>query len=208
VRYDPERHRRRSIRAGSWDYRSPAWYFITLSAEHGVCQFGEVIDGAMAPNDAGTMVAATWRDLPDHLPFITLDAAVLMPNHLHGIVRIESSPTDTLEPATRRSRTMPAIQRRAGPRPTGADPCSLGRVVQAFKSLTTARYAHGVRNAGWPPFDGRLWQRNYYEHVVRDEADRDRIRAYIASNPSNWIDDEFHPRLLPDAPLRPRNDEC
>ncbi|TWJ18387.1 transposase [Geobacter argillaceus] len=78
-------------------------------------------------------------------------------------------------------------------RPYGTCDNSLGRIVQAFKSLTTVEYAHGVTDHNWPPFPGRLWQRNYYERVIRDEAELSAVRDYIHSNPANWADDEEHP---------------
>ncbi len=69
---------------------------------------------------------------------------------------------------------------------------SLGDVVQRFKSLTTKRYIDGVKQHDWPPFNGKLWQRNYYEHIIRDEPDLNRIRQYIIQNPLNWQNDKYH----------------
>ena len=68
-----------------------------------------------------------------------------------------------------------------------ADPPTLGAVIGAFKSLSTRRYMAGVQNDGWPPFDGRLWQRNYYERIVRDEHHLNRVRAYIEQNSAKWL---------------------
>jgi len=76
---------------------------------------------------------------------------------------------------------------------------SLPDVVHRFKSLTTARYRHGVKDEGWPPFPGRVWQRNYWEHVIRDEEALRQIREYIVNNPARWAEDRMHP----DAPTNP-----
>jgi REP element-mobilizing transposase RayT len=86
-----------------------------------------------------------------------------MPNHHHGILFIEPQPDD-----------------------------ALGEVMQWFKTVTTVRYSHGVRNHGWPPYDRRLWHRNYYDHIVRNDRDLERIRLYIEHNPANWSTDDYY----------------
>ena len=125
----------------------------------------------MVLNDAGRMVQAVWDELPAHYPGVAIDAFVVMPDHIHGIVRAGAGsrarpvgfcPDDT--PAT------------AG--------MSLPEVVNRFKTMTTKRYADGVKQDGWPRFPGTLWQRNYYEHIVRNDADLNRIREYIRNNPA------------------------
>lgn len=90
-----------------------------------------------------------------------------MPNHHHGIVWIEPKPDDTPGP-------------------------SLGDIMQWFKTVTTVRYSDGVHSLGWPPYDRRLWHRNYYDHIIRDDRDLNRIRKYIENNPSNWNTDDFY----------------
>ncbi len=84
--YDPDKHRRRSIRVQGYDYASPGGYFITICVQHGLCLFGEVIDGVMHPNDAGRMVEATWASLSEQFDHLELDGYQVMPNHLHGIL--------------------------------------------------------------------------------------------------------------------------
>jgi len=95
------------------------------------------------------------------------------------------------------------IENRAGTRPA---PTLLGDVVGTFKSITTHQYTNGVRQHNWPPFNGRLWQRNYYEHIIRSEEEMDRIREYIMENPAKWVDDEDNPAniIRIDAPSRHR----
>ncbi len=115
----------------------------------------------MALNDAGQMVRTVWDELPAHYPGVGIDAFVVMPDHIHGIVRLEG--------------------RARGPAPT----ISLPDVVHWLKTLTTKRYVDGVTRCGWPRFPGRLWQRNYYETIVRTGTALANIRAYIRNNPAH-----------------------
>jgi REP element-mobilizing transposase RayT len=123
----------------------------------------------MRLNAPGAMVAEHWLALPARFPLLRLDAYVIMPDHLHAVLSLDAA-------------GAPQNPTRMSPRGTATG--TLGRVIQAFKSLTTTAYIVGVREAGWPPFEQRLWHRNYYEHVVRDQTDLDRIRTYIVTNPS------------------------
>ena len=154
---------RRHTRLPGWDYRSPGPYAITLCTQHREWFFGDVTDDRVIHNDAGTMIVAVWREMATEFPRVALDAFVLMPNHLHAIVQLS----------------------RQGP----AGNPTLGDVVQRFKSITTARYSTGVHDLGWESYDRRLWQWDYYEHIVRDRADLDRCRRYIAANPAKWATD-------------------
>jgi REP element-mobilizing transposase RayT len=155
-----DRPARRNLRLAGWDYRSSGPYAITMVAQNRAWMFGDVVDGRMTHNAAGAMVIEVWREIASAFPRVTLDAFVIMPNHAHAILRLsQSDPIDN---------------------PT------LGDVVQRFKSITTARYSTGVYECEWEPYDRRLWQQEYYDHIIRDEADLDRCRRYIAANPANW----------------------
>jgi REP element-mobilizing transposase RayT len=127
----------------------------------------------MRLNEAGRMVLGTWEALPMHYPSVDVDAFVVMPNHLHGIIFLGSAPDHSDE--------------------TARIVLSLPDVVQRFKSLTTARYRAGVLEHGWPPFPRRLWQRGYYEHIIRHDRSLSSIRRYIEDNPSRWPSDEENP---------------
>lgn len=116
----------------------------------------------MRLSDAGRAIESAWLSLPKRFPAISLDSYVVMPDHLHALVSI------------------------------ARDDTRLGAVVGAFKSLSTNAYIRGVHGSGWRPFAGRLWQRDYYEHVVRGDADLARIRAYIAHNPARWEAEKPH----------------
>ena len=157
-RYDPEIHHRRSIRLRGYDYRQAGVYYVTICVQNRARLFGSVADASVALNEAGQMVESTWVNLPRRFPTVQLDAFVVMPDHLHGIIVLGGAQTGRAS--------------------------SLGDIVGAFKSLTTHGYVLGVRERGWLPFDGKLWQRNYFEHIVRNEDEMDRIRQYIEDNPS------------------------
>ncbi|OGO51992.1 MAG: hypothetical protein A2148_04100 [Chloroflexi bacterium RBG_16_68_14] len=180
--YDPQRHHRRSIRLLGYDYREAGAYFVTICTQNRECVFGEVVQGQMISNGPGQMVESVWHQLPQHYTGVEVDAFVVMPNHVHGIIILVGAgpcacPDGSGQPQ--------------GVAPTGA--MSLPDVVQRFKSLTTAKYRWGVHKDGWLPFPGRLWQRNYYEHIIRDDAELDRIRQYIHENPARWGEDPENP---------------
>ncbi len=169
--YDPSVHHRRSIRLKGFDYRSPGAYVVTICTQHWRCLLGSIDDKTMHMNDAGAMVLDVWNELPGQLPNVELDAFVVMPNHVHGIVVLATSGEGLLEMTI----------------------TSLSDVVQRFKSLTTHRYGAGVRDNGWEPFPGRLWHRNYFERVIRNERELAAFRAYIEDNPAAWEKDKHYP---------------
>ncbi len=111
-----------------------------------------------------------------------------MPNHVHGIIVIRDDIVGA-DPRVRPEGAHPSASLRAG---SGAP---LPRIVQWFKTMTTNSYIRGVQAQRWTPFGGRLWQRNYYEHIVRDEAELERIRDYIVNNPVNWKKDPDNPTV-------------
>ncbi len=182
MRFDLKRHRRGSMRASWWDYAGHGTYFVTICVQHRLMLFGDVVDGHLHLLPAGQMIADSWTALPEHFPDIGIDCYVVMPNHLHGIIIV---------PHDRRS-TVGDKESSAAPI-AGTNDGSLGRIIQGFKSRTTVAYGRGVREQGWEPFDGRLWQRNYYDHIIRDSAEMDRVRAYIERNPARWANDAENP---------------
>jgi len=160
------RTRRPSLRLPAYDYTPPSGYFITICTQDRLPLFGEIEGGELRLNAAGHMIEEIWAALPERFSHISLDASIVMPNHLHGIIVIQEE-----HPGQ-----------------------GLGHIIGAFKSLTTNRYIKGVRELGWTRFPGHLWQDNYFEHVIRGDESLDRIRAYIAANPSQW---ESDPERLP-----------
>lgn len=162
----PSQHRRRSLRLTGYDYRQPGAYFITICLHQRLCLFGTVVDGVLEGNDAGRTIATLWEHLPERFPQLEADSLVVMPNHVHGILIINNGEGETLQ---------------------------LGFMVGAFKSLTTNEYIRGVRRRGWTPFAGTLWQRNFYEQVIRNDAALERARAYLINNPAQWTLDRENP---------------
>ena len=151
--------------------------------------FGEIVDGQMVCNDAGKMVDEKWLGLKNRFPYIELDEYVIMPNHFHGIITVGA----TLVVAQENTATQ---HDRAGTRPAPTQGTTIGDIVGAFKSITTDQYINGVETRNWQPFNGKLWQRNYYEHVIRDEDDLNCIRQYVMDNPARWAEDENNPDRL------------
>jgi len=168
-----ENYHRRTIRLQDYDYSLEGAYYITICVQNRSCLFGDIANEIVIPNDAGNMVQKMWDELPLYYPGIALDAFILMPNHVHGII--------VLTGETGQAR---------GPAPTFI---SLPDVMQRFKSITTAKYRKGVTENGWAPFEGKLWQRNYYEHIIRSEKALNSIREYIFANPAKWAYDKENP---------------
>ncbi|MDY6846166.1 MAG: transposase [Chloroflexota bacterium] len=167
----PDRHRK-NIRLKDYDYSSAGYYFVTIVSNKRKNIFGNIIEGEIELNLLGMIVKKTWREIPQHFPYIEIDSYVVMPNHFHGIIIINE-----------------VGARHASPLQTKSYP--LGVVVGSFKSAVTKRI-HGMGLMD----QKRIWQRNYYEHIIRDEDDYQQIVDYIASNPFNWENDHENPENL------------
>ena len=196
--YNRNIHHRRSIRLQNYDYSQPGAYFVTICVQDRACLFGDVVDGEMRLNDAGTMVTRWYNELTQKFGDIVCDAWVCMPNHIHyivmntGLVRPNDDSVGAdlcVRPAACRSE----LGEHAGSKKGEHAGSPLRRVVQWFKTMSTNEYIRGVRQHQWQPFPGRLWQRNYWEHIVRDETELNRIREYIVTNPVRWEMDMLHP---------------
>jgi len=179
--------RRRSIRLKDYDYSSVGAYFITACTQNRQCLFGEIKNGETISNEAGRMVQSVWDKLPNRFPTTEPDECVVMPNHIHGIIVLVGAPLVGAQ--------IEKDEKRVGTRPTP----TLGDVIGAFKSITTNEYILGVNGKGWPPFSNRLWQRNYYENIIRNEQALNKIREYIAANPLQWEFDLENPLVEPNT---------
>lgn len=180
---------RKPLRLRNYDYSSEGMYFVTVCAKDKICLFGEIEGGEIKLNDAGQMIESVWKGLSNRFPSIDLDQFAVMPNHIHGIILMVGAPlvgAQNAGPSAKRT----DIQR-AGTRPAAP---TVGDVVGAFKSITTNEYIRGVKHEHWPPFLGKLWQRNYYEHVIRNEKELFETRRYIQENPLKWDLDSENPR--------------
>jgi putative transposase len=177
---NPEAHRRRSIRLRDYDYALAGTYFITLVTKDRRCLFGDIVDGEMRLNDCGQTVQDEWEKSAQIRKEIELDAFVVMPNHVHAIFVI----TDRSGRATGRSPLQSGPPRR-----------SLGAFVSGFKSVITKR-VNEFRGTPHTP----VWQRNYFEHAIRNEDSLNRIRQYILDNPMRWEFDRENPATLKPEP--------
>jgi putative transposase len=257
MKYDPAKHKRRSIRLQGYDYSAKGIYFITICTHQRQCLFGEIVAGQMELNATGLWVQACWQRLPYQFSQLTLDAFVIMPNHLHGILwlgeqhRMDDDisrrgeafgqkpleqpkisqpnaspfPNPNVSPIQpngdddtpckgkdKESCDTPCKGEAFGPKileqpeifwpnasplpipynspisPNGTKPGSIASIVQNFKSITTRRINQIQNNAG-----RTVWQRNYYEHIIRDSTALQNIQDYIRDNPLSWQQDQLHP---------------
>ena len=204
--FDPDEHHRRSIRLRGYDYSGPGAYFVTICTERRRCLFGDIADGEMRLNEYGRLVSECWHDLPRHYGCVQSDAFVVMPNHVHGIVmltddrdpevRSGSQPTSLTHTLTTDPGVGAGLQP-ARPRPAPRKRHGLPEIVRGFKTFSSRRINEARNTQGT-----RLWQRSYYERVVRNEDELQRIREYIVHNPLGWATDEDNPANLK-AAVRP-----
>ena len=195
---DKEIHHRRSIRLKGYDYSQNGAYFITICAQDRACLFGEIVNGEMQYNDAGKMVQSLWQNIPENYQGVQIDEFIIMPNHLHGIIVFDVGaglvpvPIDNLPILIDNSSTIfnnfsnNWSTTRVDPTGGGRFSRTVGDVVGGFKSRATVEYIRGVKNHQWAAFRARLWQRNYYEHIIRNEHTLYDIRDYIINNPIRW----------------------
>ncbi len=163
-KFNKDKLNRKSIRLKGFDYSTTQHYFITICSNFREPLFGHIRNQKSVLNNAGLMIEAFWEHLPHKFPNIILHTYIVMPNHIHGIVEIFSAGELLRTP-------LPSI-------------------VQWFKTMTTNAYIKNVRTNNWPTFSGKLWQRNYYEHIIRDEKSLATIMQYINDNPKNWLQDQ------------------
>jgi REP element-mobilizing transposase RayT len=173
--------------------------------------FGEIADGEMILNDAGKMVENEWKNLKNRFQNIELHEFIVMPNHFHGILQIVGATlvvaqnnnmvaqNDMIAPNNNGATNKKATTRVA---PTRVAPTTVGDIIGAFQSIVTVNYIRAVKNFGWQSFDKKLWQRNYWEHIIRNEKSYSNIVNYIINNPEKWETDtlynnSFNQRLRP-----------
>ena len=171
------KNNRRSIRLRGYDYSRSGAYFITVCAHNRVCLFGEIAGGKMVLNDAGQTAVQCWQAIPDHFPHVELDAFVVMPNHVHGILFIGNTPVG----AKHFSPLQP------GQQPHGTSK-SIGSIIRGFK-IGVTKWMRTHTNVH------DVWQRNYYEHVIRNDDELNRVREYILKNLARWDLDRENPSV-------------
>ena len=169
---------RRSIRIKGYDYSQEGYYFITICVQNRENLFGKILNNEMHLNEAGNMVKKWWLKLENKFPNFVLDEFIVMPNHFHGIVLINYKAGGQ----THLSNDIDEGAHAGAP---------LRTMVQWFKTMTTNEYIQKVKLGKFSSFEKRIWQRNYYEHIIRNDISLKRIKYYIKNNPRNWILDEL-----------------
>lgn len=164
-------HNRQSCRLQDYDYSCPGLYFVTIVSE--------IVDGEIQLSQIGEIVQGCWKDIPLHFPDVSIDAYVIMPNHFHGILNINENRNVGATHAS------PFLTKGKDSNPNGPPPQSLSAIIGSFKSEATKR----IHEAGLIKGQS-IWQRNYYEHIIRDDDDYHRIIEYIHINPFQWEDDQ------------------
>lgn len=191
-----QNHQRCSIRLAGYDYAQPGAYFVTMVTQGRDCLLGEIVDGTMQENAAGFVAQNEWKRLAERFPTVHVDGFVVMPNHIHGIILLDEvevgqDGVDGLERVRARQSGSGALGDLFSASPLqvgGVKGPLLGVVIGAYKS-TTARFINGLRRTPGAP----VWQRNYYEHIIRSEAEMGRIQKYILENPIAWDEDDENP---------------
>jgi len=187
------RYRIESMRLRNYDYSQPGAYFITICTNNRECLFGNVEKGKMILNDAGNFAGQCWLEIPMHYPNVTLDAFVIMPNHIHGIIvinkEIDSGIVETNNHSSLRLPRQTGEPHQTGEPQTFSVNCNfrspsktIGSIVRGFKIGVTKWFRRNTC-----VYD--VWQPNYYEHIIRNKTELYRIRKYIIDNPANWQND-------------------
>ena len=208
----PQR-KRKFLRLPDYDYCQPGAYFVTMVTYQREMLFGQVSNGEMHLNDLGRIALDCWKEIPLHFPHVALDAFVIMPNHVHGILWITEYPlpsVGTTHASSQQASSQQASSQLAAPqpaalkeaeeknrRPRGPAPGSLGAVVGSYKSAVS-KWINRHRDTPGAP----VWQRDYYEHIIRTSRALERVREYIRANPLLWEEGKddsiyYHFRNLP-----------
>jgi len=181
---------RRSIRLHGYDYTQAGAYFVTICCQDREELFGEIVNGEMVLNEYGNMVQFTWNDLVNHVAGIELGEFVIMPNHVHGIVMIvdDGAMGADLESArTEPARTTGSAGIESAPTENEMKRQPLSEIVRQFKTFSARRINEKRETPGI-----RVWQRNYWEHIIRNDEEYGNISAYILNNPGQWELDSLH----------------
>jgi len=181
--------RRRSVRLKGYDYSGTGAYFVTVCTNRKKCILGEVIDEKIVPTTIGGIAKNCWEEIPKHFLNVELDEFVVMPNHVHGIIQIINVGA---------THASPLQKHHSNSNPRGPGPRTIGSIVGSFKSATT-RCANGIGLGN----RFSIWQRNYYEHIIRDEDELNQVKEYIIQNPLKWQFDRENPNNRGDACVAP-----
>ena len=189
MEYNPKLHHRKSIRLKNYDYSQPGFYFITSCIQNHEYLLGEINKDEMILNAAGDMIKKWYYELENKFKGIKCHEMIIMPNHFHCIIEIIAVGADLrVCPSSNTPAGEQHIEKKKGEH-TGSP---LHGVVQWFKTMTTNEYIRGVKQLRWKRFNKRFWQRNYWEHIIRNENEFIKLSDYIKNNPSTWNNDKLN----------------
>jgi REP element-mobilizing transposase RayT len=187
--YNPSIHNRHSIRLQSYDYRTAGAYFVTVCTFQKEPILAEITDGEVRLTSLGEVVLVFWDEIPQHFPHIELDHFVVMPNHVHGIITFNASTASVgAQHAASDVKTADSERAQHAAPLRKVLPASLGAVVRSFKSACTKRINELRATPGL-----QVWQRNYHERIIRNDAELHALRDYVRHNPARWEEDSEHP---------------
>lgn len=174
--YDPHKHNRQSIRLKGYDYSQPGYYFITICVANRCCLFGNIIRSQMIMNKYGQIAKKEWIRTENLRDNVRLDEFIVMPNHIHGIIELTESSRGV-------SQYAPAAVANKFKSPSN----NLGAIIRGYKSTVT-KQINEINNQP----DDQVWQRNYYDHIIRSRKELKRIRKYIRENPEDWENNQLN----------------
>jgi putative transposase len=177
-----------SARLQNWDYGWNSHYFVTICTQNRECNFGEIVDGKMQLSVIGEMAQKYWMEIPEHFPFVTFDAFVVMPNHVHGIVVIDK-PDNYRSVETLHATSLPPNPTTPSPKnekmaSISPKPGSLSTIIRSYKSVVTKNARHIHADFAWQP--------RFHDHIIRTNESYQNIKTYINENPVKWDEDKFY----------------
>ena len=192
--YNPNTHHRRSIRLKGYDYSQAGLYFVTICCQDRICRFGKIENGEMILNNCGKIAYDEWEKLPERYPNMFLDIFQIMPNHIHGVIALgemrDAAVGATLAVALNNNAVALNDDGATANRATARVAPTVGNIIGAYKSLITNKCLEICKFQG--EYMGKLLQRDYWEHIIRNEQSYQRIANYIVNNPENWENDKFY----------------
>ena len=194
--YNPKIHHRKSIRLKDYNYASDGAYFLTICVQNKEHRFGDIVNGKIILNSAGEMIRKWLSELENKFKNISLDEYIIMPNHIHLIIFILNVVGVDLCVNPEHGTKQDLLHIQGGHIGPPLRQTNIPQIVQWFKAMTTNEYIRNVKQNNWEPFDKRIWQRNYYDRVIRNEKELDKIRKYIFENPQKWELDKNNPENL------------
>ena len=187
MKYNPEIHHRKSIRLKDYDYSSEGLYFITICTQNREHLFGKIVNDKMILNSAGLMIERIYKELSDNFENAQLEEYVIMPNHFHCIIKVGAESISALK----KDLESPKLGLSKNRVDMESTPTTIPKIIQSFKRYTTLEYIKMVKNNQLPNFDKRVWQRNYYENIIRNEKIYLKVLEYIENNPVRWDEDKY-----------------